>query len=171
MGGDASGDKDYSDPVQEYSLAETEGFRYALPAKELAAGEYTVALFRAKGASTPRVCEQFTITEGAVYTAKTQYRQNEEIVFSFYADTVNRGDGDYCWLGLYKKQDRESYGNDFLKWVTLCVNPYISKDTTPSENLRHEGWYARVYEDKVVFLGREFTTVKWLAGACLVFDF
>lgn len=122
----ASEDEDYSDPIKEYSLAETEGFRYALPAKDLAAGEYTVALFPAKGASTPRVCEQFTITEGAVYTAKTQYRQNEEIVFSFYADTVNRGDGDYCWLGLYKKQDRESYGNDFLKWVTLCGNQLIS---------------------------------------------
>lgn len=47
---------------------------------------------------------------------------------------------------------------------------YIDKETTPGVNLRHEGWYVRVYSDRVVLLGREFTTGKWLSGACYVFD-
>ncbi len=114
--------------VKTYTLAETEGFRYALPANTLEAGDYVAALFPAEGASAPRATAAFTVTDGAVLTNKATYFQNEQIVFSFYADTTNtsKNGGSYRWLGLYKKQESGTYGNNFLKWVTLCGNQLIS---------------------------------------------
>ena len=111
-----------------YTLAEAEGFRYALPANALSAGSYVAALFPAEGVVVPRATAAFTVTDGAVLTNKTQYFQNEQIVFSFYADTTNTTDngGSYRWLGLYKKQESGTYGGDYLKWVTLCGNQLIS---------------------------------------------
>ena len=111
-----------------YKLADTNGFRYALPANSLSAGDYVAALFQTEDAATPRATAAFTVTRGAVLTNKTQYFQNEQIVFSFYADTTNtsQNGGSYRWLGLYKKQDGGSYGGDYLKWVTLCGNQLIS---------------------------------------------
>ena len=32
-----------------------------------------------------------------------------------------------------------------------------------------QGFYVRIYEDKVVFLGRDFSTGKWIPSACYVF--
>ena len=121
-------DTAFETAVRTYTLAETEGFRYALPANTLEAGDYVAALFPAEGASAPRATAAFTVTDGAVLTNKTTYFQNEQIVFSFYADTTNTSEngGSYRWLGLYKKQESGTYGNNFLKWVTLCGNQLIS---------------------------------------------
>ena len=44
---------------------------------------------------------------------------------------------------------------------------YLS-DTFGS-SLGHQGWYVRVYENEVVFLGREFSDGKWMPAACLIF--
>lgn len=121
-------DTNFQKAEKTYTLAEAEGFRYALPANALSAGDYVAALFPAEGASVPRATAAFTVTDSAVMTNKTQYFQNEQIVFSFYADTTNTSDngGSYRWLGLYKKQDGGTYGGDYLKWVTLCGNQLIS---------------------------------------------
>ena len=119
-------DTKYETPVAGYLLTEAEGYRYALPANKLDAGEYVAALFPAEGASAPCAEAAFTVTEGAVFTNKTQYMQDEEIVFSFWADTTAPSGSDYRWLGLYKKQSGETYGGDYLKWVKLCGNQLIS---------------------------------------------
>ena len=121
-------DTSFQKAEKTYTLAEAEGFRYALPANALSAGSYVAALFPAEGVVVPRATAAFTVTDGAVLTNKTQYFQNEQIVFSFYADTTNTTDngGSYRWLGLYKKQESGTYGGDYLKWVTLCGNQLIS---------------------------------------------
>lgn len=121
-------DTNFQKAEKTYTLAEAEGFRYALPANALSAGSYVAALFPAEGVVVPRATAAFTVTDGAVLTNKTQYFQNEQIVFSFYADTTNTTDngGSYRWLGLYKKQESGTYGGDYLKWVTLCGNQLIS---------------------------------------------
>ena len=121
-------DTSFQKAEKTYTLAEAEGFRYALPANALSPGSYVAALFPAEGVVVPRATAAFTVTDGAVLTNKTQYFQNEQIVFSFYADTTNTTDngGSYRWLGLYKKQESGTYGGDYLKWVTLCGNQLIS---------------------------------------------
>lgn len=45
---------------------------------------------------------------------------------------------------------------------------YLSDTWGSSEG--HQGWYVYVYGSEVLFLGREFTTGKWLPGACLLFS-
>ena len=121
-------DGSFETPVAGYNLADTDGYRYALPAKDLEAGEYVAAVFPAEGAASPRAATEFSVTEGAVTTSKSIYSQNEEIVFSFYADTTDTSSdgGSYRWLGLYQKQENDVYGGGYLKWVTLCGNQLVS---------------------------------------------
>lgn len=124
----AKSDAAFESPVAGYDLAETNGCRYALPAKDLAEGDYVAAVFPAEGASSPRAVTEFSITEGAVTTNNSIYLQNEEIVFSFYADTTDTSSdgGSYRWLGLYQKQEDGAYGEEYLKWVKLCGNQLVS---------------------------------------------
>ena len=121
-------DTAFKSPVKGYALSEAEGYRYALPAKDLQEGDYVAGVFPAEGTSVPRAVAAFSVTDGAVMTNKAQYYQDEQIVFSFYADTTNTSGegGSYRWLGLYKKQESGTYGRNFLKWVTLCGNQLIS---------------------------------------------
>ena len=93
-------DTSFQKAEKTYKLADTNGFRYALPANSLSAGDYVAALFQTEDAATPRATAAFTVTGGAVLTNKKQYFQNEQIVFSFYADTTNtsQNGGSYRWL-------------------------------------------------------------------------
>ncbi len=61
--------------------------------------------------------------------------------------------------------------NDMSVAVNLGSTSYSWTDyeNAPSSTVMEaQGFYVQVYEDKTVFLGRNFTTEEWIPGACFV---
>lgn len=124
----AKSDMSYETPLKEYNVyaAENAGVRYTLPAAELGVGEYTIALF-AQGAGSPRASVSVSVVEDAIYTNKTVYKQNEDVIFRFFADvTVSNK----MWYALYKSNGEEdrTYGSDYVNNAykyTCCWRGYV----------------------------------------------
>lgn len=102
------------DPLVEYSVAENAGLRYTVKASDLGAGTFTAALFENAAAKKPRKQVSFTVVESGIYTSKAAYKQDEEIVFRFFADVATDND---MWFALYKSSDEDgrTYGGDYIQ--------------------------------------------------------
>ena len=124
----AKSDANYETPLKEYNVyaAENAGVRYTLPAADLGIGEYTIALF-ASGAEAPRACVSVSVVDDAIYTNKTVYKQNEDVIFRFFADVTV---GNKMWYALYKSngEDDRTYGSDYVNNTykyTCCWRGYV----------------------------------------------
>ncbi len=126
----AKSDANYEMPLKEYNVyaAENAGVRYTLPAADLGIGEYTIALF-ASGAEAPRACVSVSVVDDAIYTNKTVYKQNEDVIFRFFADVTV---GNKMWYALYKSngEDDRTYGSDYVNNTykyTCCWRGYVCR--------------------------------------------
>lgn len=162
-----SDDTELNAPVKQITLEDLGGVRWCVPASDLGVGEYKIVLFEEAGVSLQKANCSVTIVENAVYTNKTQYYQNEDIVVMPYG-------GLGSWVGMFRKNDTPSASNCLGRFDFNGVSGsglgYIMQESAGTADFVDPGEYKLIiFSEKNNFesatgASTEFTVVGGSAG-------